>query len=83
MKTIEDIEKCREISARLKELGIPDHTLKNLDLWIDKEEKLTLSVKEECQTCVHWLPTCKGNPALTENDTCQAWEPPAIVRPYE
>ena len=74
MKTRADIERLREISARLKELEAPKHTLINLNLRIDKEEKLTLSVKEECQTCVHWLPVCKGNPALSPTNRCQAWK---------
>ena len=38
MKTLEDIKRLREISARLKELGIPDETSKKIDSWIDKEE---------------------------------------------
>ena len=38
MKTLEDIKRLREISKRLKELGLPEDTSKGLDIWIDKEE---------------------------------------------
>lgn len=34
-----DIQRCREISARLKELGVPPKATKKLDRWIDKKEK--------------------------------------------
>lgn len=38
MKTPEDINRLREIATRLKELGLPERTIKHLDTWIDEEE---------------------------------------------
>lgn len=38
-KTAEDIKKLREISARLKELGVPEFTMEKVDAWINEEEK--------------------------------------------
>jgi len=37
MKTAEDIQICRNASARLKKLGVPVETLAAIDEWIDKE----------------------------------------------
>ena len=38
MKTAKIIKCLREISQRLKELGLPEETLKGLNEWIEKEE---------------------------------------------
>ena len=38
MKTPEEIKRLREMSTRLKELGVPETTMKKADSWIDKEE---------------------------------------------
>ncbi len=37
-KSPEEIKRLREIADRLKQLGLPEETLKRLNLWIDKQE---------------------------------------------
>ena len=46
MKTPEDIKRLRETSQRLKELGLPEETLKELNEWIDAEERTAYKSEE-------------------------------------
>ena len=50
IKTLDDVDKVKEIADRLQELGIPVTTCRSIRDWADKEARRVVKEKEEAKT---------------------------------